>query len=134
MAPYATSGGNTGSGSALKSMLAQGQSLIVMTCSSQQRKNSSSNVIIGTSPPPSLFIKSTHLPIHVSLGLLMAEITLGRSPGSLSKKKVQGIVPYPKLLVLLFLMEVRFSFLFFFRLVRRAMLEVMLPCHAPLSS
>lgn len=46
----------------------------------------------------------------------MVEITLGQSLGGLSKKKVQRIVPYPKCLVLLFLMEV----IFFFMFVRRA--------------
>jgi len=45
-----------------------------------------------------------------SRGVLMETATLGQSAGTLSKKKEQKIVPYPKFLVCPLLMEVSWLF------------------------
>lgn len=88
---------------------------MVMICYSHQEKKSSSKVVRGTSPPPNRFIKSAHLPIRGSRGVLIETDTLGRSVGTISKKKENKIVPYPKFLVYPFLIEVSWLF----RLARR---------------
>ena len=66
-------------------------------------------------PHPRRFIRSAHLPIRGSRGVLIETSTLGRSAGTLSKKKEHKIVPYQKFLVCPLLMEVSCLF----RLARR---------------
>lgn len=81
-----------------------------MICCSHQEKKSSSKAVHGMSPPPNHFIKSAHLPICGSRGVLIETNTLGWSVGTLSKKKEHKIVPYPKFLVWPFLIEVSWLF------------------------
>ena len=87
---------------------------------SHQEKKSSSNEIRGTSPPPKSFIRSAHLPIRGSRGVLIETGTLGRSAGTLSKKEEHKMVLYPKFLVCPLLMEVSWLFRLFRRGVHQS--------------